>query len=84
MAEWNESRTRRSKTEVIEDKEHLYLDIIDLFPRILPNKKSIQIPQNIDSELITNFGISVFHPYCFVLLHLRNKTNKNPITIHIP
>jgi hypothetical protein len=35
-------------------------------------------------DLLTNFGIIVNHPFAFVLLHLRNKTNKYPIHVNIP
>lgn len=41
------------------------------------------MPHN-DADLVTNFGITVNNPYCFVLLHLRNKSSKNPINVNIP
>lgn len=33
---------------------------------------------------MTNFNISVYNPYCFILLHLRNKGHKNPMNLYIP
>lgn len=33
---------------------------------------------------MTNFGIVISNPYAFVLLHLRNKTNKSSIGVKIP
>ena len=55
-----------------------------MFPNIKKPKKSVILPPSDDSEFKTNFGFSVFNPYCFILLHLRNKTNLNPINLHIP
>lgn len=77
-------RKKRSKTEVVEEKGHLCLEVVDMFPAIPKSKKSVDLSPSEDAELETNFGFATNNPYCFILLHLRSKTAKNPLNLHIP